>query len=122
MSQPTTTSSAPADLRAYHPLARLRRIIRAYVTLEGIFSALILVGLWFWLSLAIDFGVHYFFSVDLLEEARPVRYVLLVLTAAGVLAVLFLFVLRRLFREFRSSALALVLEKRFPDLLGDRLI
>src|SRR5262249_4267589 len=31
-------------------------------------------------------------------------------------------VMLRLFREFRDAALALVLERRFPKLLGDRLI
>jgi hypothetical protein len=123
MAKPTApASSTPVDLRAYHPLARLRRIIRAYVTIEGTLSALIMIGLWFWLSLAIDFGVHYFLGIDLLQDAAPVRYVLLVLVSAGVLAALVFFVFRRIFREFRAASLALVLEKRYPELLGDRLI
>src|SRR5262249_37812098 len=108
MAKPTApASSTPVDLRAYHPLARLRRIIRAYVTIEGMLSALIMIGLWFWLSLAIDFGVHYFLGIDLLQDAAPVRYVLLVLVSAGVLAALVFFVFRRIFREFRAASLAL---------------
>jgi hypothetical protein len=119
---PAPTEPKAVDVRAYHPLARLRRVIRAYVTLEGVFSALILVGLWFWAALALDFGLHYFFGVDLLQDARPVRFVLISLLGAGVLASIVFLILRRIFRDFRSAALALVLEKRFPELLGDRLI
>jgi hypothetical protein len=119
---PAPTEPKAVDVRAYHPLARLRRVIRAYVTLEGVFSALILIGLWFWAALALDFGLHYFFGVDLLQDARPVRFVLISLLGAGVLASVVFLILRRIFRDFRSAALALVLEKRFPELLGDRLI
>src|SRR5439155_6680911 len=42
--------------------------------------------------------------------------------AAGLLAVVAFKVLRRLLREFSDGALALVLERRFPRELGDRLI
>ncbi len=110
------------DLRAYHPLARLRRIIRAYVVVEGLLLALILGCLWFWLSTALDFGVQYFFDIDLLDRARPVRTVMLVVFGLGMVAILFWYVVRRWFRDFSPPSLALVLEKRFPDLLGDRLI
>ena len=41
---------------------------------------------------------------------------------AGLLAVVVVKVILRLVREFRDSALALVLERRFPRQLGDRLI
>ena len=51
-----------------------------------------------------------------------VRGVILGLLVAGLLAVVALKVLLRWFREFRDSALALVLERRFPRELGDRLI
>jgi hypothetical protein len=42
--------------------------------------------------------------------------------AAGLLAVVATKVFLRLFREFRDASLALVLERRFPRELGDRLI
>src|SRR5205814_7763741 len=51
-----------------------------------------------------------------------IRAFLLGLVAAGLVAVVVVKVLRRLFTEFRDSALALVLERRFPKHLGDRLI
>src|SRR5205085_8277859 len=50
------------------------------------------------------------------------RATLLGVLTAGLLAVLALKVLRRLFREFAPAPLALVLERRFPKDLGDRLI
>src|SRR5262245_19587418 len=113
---------APIDLRAYHPLARLRWYIRGYVFLEGLLMALICACLWFWFTFTLDFSLQYFFRIDLLDEAKWVRIAL----AAGFGAVLVFFlvwyILRRIFREFSSGALALVLEKRFPELLGDRLI
>jgi len=120
--KPSSPAPAPVDASAYHPLARLRSIIRAYVTLEGILSSLLLIAIWFWLTLALDFGLHYFAGIDLLDKAPKLRYVLFALFAVLVAGVLIFFVVRRLFREFSSASLALVLEKRYPELLGDRLI
>jgi hypothetical protein len=114
--------TAPIDLRAYHPLARLRWTIRAYVLLEGALLALILAFVWFWFALALDFSVHYFWGIDLLEKAEPVRWVMLAVFAGGIAGVVVWYVMRRLFYDFRPAALALVLEQRFPELLGDRLI
>lgn len=113
---------APIDLRAYHPLARLRWYIRGYVFLEGLLMALICACLWFWFTFTLDFSLQYFFGVDLLDEARWVRIALAVGFGAVLVFFLVWYIVRRIFREFRSSALALVLEKRFPELLGDRLI
>ena len=110
------------DLRTYHPLAQLRRSIRAYVTIEGVLAGLVLLALWFWISLTVDFGVHYFFKIDLLEKGRALRTILMIVAGTGLLAILTFYILRRLFRDFRSASLALILEKRYPNLLGDRLI
>jgi hypothetical protein len=46
----------------------------------------------------------------------------LIVLLAGLLAVVAVKVVLRLVRDFRAGALALVLERRFPSLLGDRLI
>ena len=51
-----------------------------------------------------------------------VRLVLLVAVSAAIAAAVSLMVFGRMLREFRDPALALVLERRFPELLGDRLI
>ena len=46
----------------------------------------------------------------------------LVVLVSGLAAAAALTVVTRLFREFRDAALALVLERRYPQILGDRLI
>ena len=63
------------------------------------------------------------FGLDWVQELpRSVRGTLLVILAAGLIAVLAVKVIRRLLVEFRPESLALVLDGRFPAVLGDRLI
>ena len=117
------TRRAEADQRVTHPLAQLRSTIRLYVGLEGGAAFVLFLALWFWIGLAIDYGFFKLFTLDWVQELpRWVRLVVLCGCGAGLLAVLVLKVFLRLFREFRDAALALVLERRFPKLLGDRLI
>lgn len=113
---------SPIDLRAYYPLARLRRVIRGYVLVEGVLLALILCCLWFWFSIALDFLLQRYLDIDLLDSAPAVRWVMMAVFAVGISAIVLWYIFRRLFRDFRPASLALVLEKRFPELLGDRLI
>src|SRR6266576_35822 len=80
-------------------LHELRSLIKRYVALEG--SALVL-DYWF-------------------EPSAGVRQALLLLAVAAVAAATVWFVVLRLVRDFRTRALALVLERRFPE-LNDRLI
>jgi hypothetical protein len=93
-------------------LNQLRRRIRRYVLLHG--SALMLIALTgaFWLSLGID----YWF-----EPPGRVRQALLLVVLAALVGAFTWYVLLRLVRQFRDRALALVLERRFPE-LNDRLI
>jgi len=109
--------------RVTHPLQRLRGYIRTYVTLEGVAVLCIYVALWFWISLAIDFGFFKIFSIDWVQVLPfGLRATVLGALAAGLLIVVARKVFFRLFREFRDGPLALVLERRFPADLGDRLI
>jgi hypothetical protein len=118
----TVTPNRPEE-RVAHPLHRLRQAIRTYVTLEGLAVTALYLALWFWIGLLLDYGFFKLFTIDWVQELpRPFRAGLLVLLLAGLAAVALLKVGVRLFREFRAPALALVLERRFPDLLGDRLI
>src|SRR4051812_16051916 len=122
---PPTPSARPAAPVAavQHPLDRLRGTIRRYVTLEGLAVFGLYAVLWFWVGLLFDFGVFYAFSVDWVQElSRGFRGTLLALLLAGLAAVVVVKVVRRLLVEFRPAALALVLERRFPQVLGDRLI
>ena len=119
------------DRRVRHPLQALRGYIRTYVSLEGAAVALIYMALWFWIGLLLDYGTFRLFAFDWIQElnqnvpestATIVRVVLLGILGAGLLAVVAAKVFLRLFREFRDAPLALVLERRFPRELGDRLI
>jgi hypothetical protein len=93
-------------------LQELRRRIRRYVVLEGSALVLAVIGAAFWLSLAIDYWI---------EPAAGARQALLLLAGAAVTAAVVWYLALRLVRELRTRALALVLERRFPQ-LNDRLI
>ncbi len=114
---------ADAHRQVRSPLERLRGCIRTYVGFEGALVFGLYVALWFWIGLAFDYGFFKLFGIDWVQQVPwSFRAVLLGLLSAGLLAAVSLKVLTRLFREFRDAALALVLERRFPDVLGDRLI
>jgi hypothetical protein len=110
--------------RVVHPLERLRGRIRAYVVVEGLLVVGLYLALWFWIGLLLDYGIFRLFAVDWVQTLPWIgpRATLLAVLTAGLVAVVALKVFLRLFREFRDDALALVLERRYPDVLGDRLI
>jgi hypothetical protein len=112
-----------AGQRVRSPLERLRSYIRTYVSLEGAAVVGLYLALWFWIGLILDYGVFRAFSLDWVQTLPwGARLGVLLVLVSGLLAALALKVLTRLFREFRDTALALVLERRFPQILGDRLI
>jgi hypothetical protein len=112
-----------AHQRVRSPLERLRRFIRVYVSLEGAAVVGLYLALWFWIGLLLDYGVFRLFHFDWVQEtAWGVRCGVFVVLLSGLLAAVATKVVTRLFREFRDAALALVLERRFPQILGDRLI
>ncbi len=123
-------SHAPERIR--HPLQAVRATIRKYVLLEGAALALSFLALWFWIGLALDWGIFALFSYDwvqelqTLDESKNVAFyvrLILLLTLLGCLAALAITkMVLRLTREFSDAAVALVLERRFPRELGDRLI
>src|SRR5215471_12186262 len=120
---PSRQRLAESQRKVRHPLERLRNAIRLYVSLEGLTALVLYVGLWFWIGLALDYGFFKVFGVDWVQELPwGFRLGVLLLLVAGLLAVVAFRVLFRLLTEFRDTALALVLERRFPKLLGDRLI
>src|SRR5258708_7837662 len=109
--------------RVHSPLERLRGAIRTYIGLEGAITLFIFLGLWFWIGLILDYGFFKAFTLDWVQ-ILPVwfRAGILIVLLSGLIALLTLRVAVRLTRDFRDAALALVLERRFPKLLGDRLI
>ncbi len=108
----------PLPPEAASVLDRLRSRIRSYVLFEGIALVVVLLGALFWGSFLVDWC---YFQLSRLELPRWFRAAVLVagigLLAAGAVS----WIALRLFRAFRTKALALVLERRFPE-LDDRLI
>ncbi len=120
---PRSANQADAQQRVRSPLERLRTYIRTYVSLEGAAVIGLYMALWFWIGMVLDYGVFRLFHFDWVQETPwGLRCSVLLVLVAGLLAALALKVLTRLLREFREVALALVLERRFPKILGDRLI
>jgi hypothetical protein len=103
---PKPRAEVPAVLR------QLRWRIRRYVAFEGLALVVSLIGAAFWASLAIDYW---------LEPGTGSRQALLFLTGAGVIAAGVWTLALRLVRSLRTRALAMILERRFPQ-LNDRLI
>lgn len=99
-------------------LEQLRSKIRSYVLAEGTALVLIVLGMFFWLSLGLDWLC---FWLSRLELPRFVRASLDFLAVASIGAGCLLWIVQRFTRIIRPKALALVLERRFPH-LNDRLI
>src|SRR5262245_24573222 len=116
-----------------HPLQRLRVYIRAYIAAVRVALVLILIAAWFSLGLLVAFGLFVLVRLtvthwlskppfDLMEHVPGIFPVLLFVLIGAALAIVAYHIIRRFLREFREKALALLLERRFPKLLGDRLI
>ena len=123
MANVETMRPTERDSEVYNPLDQLRGIIRRYVVIEGVLSALLFVALWFTLGLVLDYGVFKLTGWDwALDGARWVRVLALVVALTLFAAILVTRIARRVTKEFSYPALALVLERKFPAVLGDRLI
>ncbi len=112
----TTPSGKRPSINAV--LARLRRRIRGYVLLEGAALLCVVCGVLFWLTLALDWT---YFRLTALELPRWFREAAVLSAVILVVAGLMFWIVLRYFARFRARALALVLERRFPE-LGMRLI
>jgi len=99
-------------------LDRLRGRIRRYVLWEGLALVVVVLGLIFWGSFLVDWA---YFSLSNLELPREFRALFLIAALGCVAAGVLIWIVFRLVRSLRSRALALVLERRFPQ-LDDRLI
>lgn len=106
-----------------HPLDKLRGLIRRYVFFDGLLTAGLFAILWYWIGLVLDYGLFKATNFDWVLDApkflRIVAFTALALFLTGILVTR---LVMRLNREFSYPSLALLLEKRFPKLLGDKLI
>src|SRR5262245_60623048 len=66
--EPAPRATAPERIR--HPLQAVRATIRKYVLLESAALAVILLAAWFWIGLALDWGLFAIFSVDWILELQ----------------------------------------------------
>ncbi len=110
------TIRLPPD--AHSVLDQLRSRIRTYVFWEGLALTVAVLGALFWSSFAFDWV---YFRLSHLELPRWFRATFLVAGIGLVAAGAFSWIGLRMFRGFRTKALALVLERRFPE-LDDRLV
>lgn len=111
------------DPKVSHPLDQLRGTIRRYVVIEGLLSAAIFLAAWFAIGMLLDFGTFKVATWDwVLDAPWSLRLVVLVAMLLLLAGIVTLRILGRLTKELSYPALALVLERRFPKVLGDRLI
>jgi hypothetical protein len=109
--------------RINSPLARVRKYIHTYVSLEGAVMVGLFLALWFWIGMFLDYGMFKAMTVDWVQELPwSFRLVVLVALILAILAIVALKIITRLIIDFTDAAVALVLERRFPGQLGDRLI
>jgi hypothetical protein len=119
---PVPRITAETNERIQSPLRRLRGTIQRYVVWDSLAWIFILLGAWFWIGMIVDYGGFKITGFDLVQ-LLPKWFRALVLAGLAVFVVAMLALkLSRLVRQFQPDALALVLERRFPKLLGDKLI
>jgi hypothetical protein len=104
--------------RIVEVLGDLRRRIGRYVLIEGVAIVLIAMGAIFWLTLGLDAA---WFGFRKLELPTWFRISLMVLAVATILILAVRYIVLRMARQFQQKDLALVLERRFPE-LNDGLI
>ena len=114
---------ATADREILNPLDRLRGTIRRFVVFDGLLAAALFVLAWFWAGLALDYGFFRLTGFDWVQDAPwVIRGFALVVSLLLVGTILVTRIAIRMRTRFSYRSLALVLEKRFPKLLGQRLI
>src|SRR5690606_30053659 len=105
-----TPRPTPDDLALSRVLAALRRRIRWHVMLESLLYAVLFLGGVFWIGLAVDW---------LVEPPPAVRRIFNWGLGASVAAILGWWGLRRVFVPMSDGGMALLLERRHPE-LADR--
>ncbi len=110
MPDPTINPGLTPAVRS--ALAAVRRRIRAYVWIEGIATLVAVVGIAFWLGMALDW---------MFEPSPTLRKCGGLVIGIAAIFVLYRYLLRRVFVPITDTSAALLLERRFPQ-LQDHLI
>ena len=108
-----STSREPLPESITSLLDTLRGRIRRYVLIEGFATILIWLALVFWVGLALDYVPVTFGASEMPVEAR---IVLLGIAGLGTLWILYRLVLSRLWVSMPYRSLALLIERRYPQL------
>ncbi len=138
VTRPLAFNHEETQRKVRHPLHQVRSYIRRYVILEGVALTLLCLSILFWIGLAIDFGLYKFdvdpifgldwiLSLNDVDPSGGIASLAIRVALLGTTIVLLAYlgitrVASRWFRDFNDRSLALVLERRFPRELGDRLI
>ena len=110
-----------ADLT--HPLDRLKGVIRLFVAVDVVLFVGLFLTLWFWLGVGVDYGLFKGFGLDVAQQLTPALRIGVFLVLLVTLVALVIWRVTVLVnKDLSLTSLALVLEKRHPKLLGDRLI
>jgi hypothetical protein len=110
MATSTTQLELPAGVQ--QKLREVRSGIRKYVWLEGLAAIVIALAAAFWIGLLLDW---------LLEPPPSVRIAGMAIAAAVVLWIAHRYLLRRVFVRLSNASIALLLERRFPE-LGEHML
>lgn len=112
MATPTSEQKTlqPPEIRAR--LGHLRSAIRSYVWIEGIAAAIAWLAASFWVTLVID----WFF-----EPPPAGRIIMMSASLIGLLYIIYALIIRRAFVRFSDANMAMILERRYPE-LGDSLL
>ncbi len=113
----------PATNEKLHPhvrrlLAGLRWRIRLYIWLEGLFVALLWLGMTFWASLAIDYLPVLVGASELPVATRAILLTAISLTLGFIL---YRWILRRTFVQLADRSMAVLLERKYKN-FQDRLV
>ncbi len=125
MAPRTTIQTRDANLNSKisNPLVRLRGFIRVFVSLDVLLFAGLFLVIWFLGWIAFDYGIFKATGIDYVLHSHwglRLAFIALMLTILG--AYIALRLIRLVKKDLSYTSLALVLEKRHPELLRDRLI
>jgi hypothetical protein len=99
--QVTDANRDDVHRRVRHPLDRMRGTIRGYVSGEGFAVLVIYLALWFWITLALDYGLFQARAIDLTDADSMPNRALRGLLLGGLFA--FVLALVGLFRASGSA-------------------
>lgn len=88
-------------------ISRLRWLVRGYVWLEGLLAVVVAVGAAYWAGLLLDW---------LFEPTPAVRFLMWLATGVAVAWALHRYIGRRTFARLPDESLALLIERRHPEL------